>query len=195
MLKVWSTDNSNLFPLEKFGDCAFIVTLLRLMDYHYTYTSTNIDENIDRMSVLVKSILRNEIKELLQVITTTNVQNKTNSEILSSTAPLLYQLQKDIMVQSIRLLSEPSLLLDDFSNEETMIDERTMIKKPNLNFIYKVLQLFVELITNKSIMKQDEIDLLIPFLLPLPLINIMFDLFLSDQAHQSKVFILHLFLT
>jgi hypothetical protein len=53
MLKVWSSDNSSLFPLEKFGDCAFIVTLLRLMDYHYTYTSTNIDENIDRMSVLV----------------------------------------------------------------------------------------------------------------------------------------------
>jgi hypothetical protein len=185
MMKVWSNDNSSLFPLEKFGDCAFIVTLL------YTYTSTNIDENIDLMSVLVKSILRNEIKELLQlIITTTNVQNKTNSEILSSTAPLLYQLQKDIMVQSIRLLSEPSLLLDDFSS-----NEETMIKKPNLNFIYKILQLFVELITNKSIVKQDEIDSLIPLLLPLPLINIMFDLFLSDQAHQSKVFILHLFLT
>jgi hypothetical protein len=184
-MKVWSNDNSSLFPLEKFGDCAFIVTLL------YTYTSTNIDENIDLMSLLVKSILRKEIKELLQLITTTtNVQNKTNSEILSSTAPLLYQLQKDIMVQSIRLLSEPSLLLDDFSS-----NEETMIKKPNLNFIYKILQLFVELITNKSIVKQDEIDSLIPLLFPLPLINIMFDLFLSDQAHKSKVFILHLFLT
>ncbi|CAF4154071.1 unnamed protein product [Rotaria sp. Silwood2] len=194
MLKVWSSDNSSLFPLEKFGDCEFIITLLRLMDYHYTYTSTNMDENIDRMSVLVNSILRIEIKELLKLITTT-VQNKTNSEILSSKAPLLYQLQKDIMAQSIHLLSKRSLLLDDSNNEATTIDEHTMIKKPNLNFVYKILQLFVELITNKSTMKQHEIDSLIPLLLPLPLINVMFDLFLADQAHQSKVFILHLFVT
>ncbi|CAF3840928.1 unnamed protein product [Rotaria sordida] len=35
MLKVWSNHSSNKFPWEIFGDCAFITTLLQLMDYHY----------------------------------------------------------------------------------------------------------------------------------------------------------------
>jgi hypothetical protein len=35
ILKVWSTDGSCLFPLEKFGDFKFIITLLRLLDYHH----------------------------------------------------------------------------------------------------------------------------------------------------------------
>ncbi|CAF4709823.1 unnamed protein product, partial [Rotaria sp. Silwood1] len=66
MLKVWSDHSSNKFPWEKFGDCAFITRLLQLMDYRYTYTNTNIDENIDIMSLLTNSILKVEIQELLK---------------------------------------------------------------------------------------------------------------------------------
>ncbi|CAF0744045.1 unnamed protein product [Didymodactylos carnosus] len=191
MLRVWSNDGSSLFPLEKFGDFTFIVTLLRLLDYHYIYTRLHTDENVDRMSLLVNSILKVETNELLKYHTTTH--DKITSEILQHKAPLLYQLQKDVIVQSIQFLSNPSLLFYDYGDESTVIDKQSSIKQPNFNFILKLVNLFVKLLTDKSTIKQNEIDFLVPLLFPVPLINLLFDLFLLSPMHQSKIVILHLF--
>ncbi|CAF3688992.1 unnamed protein product [Rotaria sp. Silwood1] len=187
MSKIWSNNSLHIFPLEKFGNHSFIIKLLRSIDYHYT--SIRLDDSVDRISFLVKSILKNEIKELL-------VENiGANSEILSNKVPLLYHLRKDIIIESIRCLLKLSSSIDEFDGKITIIDERTKSEESNLNFIFKILNLFVELVTDKSTMKQNEIDILIPFLFPEPLINVMFDLFLLLPIHQSKICILHLFVT
>ncbi|CAF5121597.1 unnamed protein product, partial [Rotaria sp. Silwood1] len=39
ILKLWSNNDRNLFPVKKLGDYLFIVKLLKLLDYHYTYRS------------------------------------------------------------------------------------------------------------------------------------------------------------
>ncbi|CAF3541029.1 unnamed protein product [Rotaria sordida] len=165
ILKIWSNNSSHIFPLEKFGDYSFIVKLLRSIDYHYT--SIRLNDSVDRMSFLIKSILKNEIKELL-------VENiGANSEILPNNVPLLYHLQKDIIIESIRYLLKISSSIDESDGKTTIIDERTKSEQSNLNFIFKILNLLVELITDKSTMKQNEIDVLIPFLFPEPLINVI----------------------
>jgi hypothetical protein len=193
ILKIWLDNGSNLFPLEKFGDYTFIVKLLRLLDYHYTYKSTFIDENINRINLLIYSIIQVEAKEL---INQRMIQKGITLEILQSKAPLLYELQKDIISQSIRFLLKPSLLLNDLQNQETkIIDEETMIKQPNLNFIFKMLNLFVKLATDKSIMNQNQIDLFLPILFRASFINLMFDLFLTLPTYHSKIFILRSFVT
>ncbi|CAF0824036.1 unnamed protein product, partial [Didymodactylos carnosus] len=192
MLKVWSNDGPNLFPLERFGNFEFIVTLLRLMAYHYRYASSPTDENVDRMWLLTNSILKAETRELLKYMAT---HSEITVEILQSQAPLLYQLQKDVMVQAIGFLLKPLLLFYNYDDETTIIDERITIKQPNLSFIFKIVDIFVELVTDKSTMKEHEIISIIPFLFPAALINLMFDLFLLVPTHQSKIFLLRLFAT
>ncbi|CAF5014485.1 unnamed protein product, partial [Rotaria sp. Silwood1] len=181
MLRIWSYDGSCLFPLEKFGDCTFIIKLLRLLDYHYRYTRLHTDETIDRMSLLINSILKIELNELIKY-------NKITYDILQSKAPLLYHLQKDIMIQSINILIDPSLLNLDNNDEYD-------IEKSNIKFILKLIQLFVKLISEKSTIKQEDIDLLIPVLFPESLINILFNLFILNPKHEDKSIILHLFST
>ncbi|CAF3887263.1 unnamed protein product [Adineta steineri] len=183
MLKVWSNDGSSLFPLEKLGDCTLIVALIRLLDYHYNYTRLHTDENIDRTSLLINSILTTETNELLK-------HEKITQDILSHNAPILYRLQMSIIVQSIQLLSNSSVLLSscDYSDQ-------SMIKQPNLNFILKIINLFIKLIQDKLPMKQDDVNTLVPILFPVPLINLLYDLFLMTPTHQSKINILHIFST
>ncbi|CAF1253694.1 unnamed protein product [Rotaria sordida] len=192
MLKVWSNNDSNLFPVEKLGDYPFIIKLLRLLDYHYTYRSTYIDENIDRITVLIHSILQFEMKELIKQI---SINKQITIKILQSKAPLLYELQKDIIIQLIRFILKPSSFLYELNNQESsIIDEEIMIKQPNFNFIFKILNIFIKLATDKS-MKQDEIDSFLSLLFRVSFINLMFDLFLLLPDYQSKIFILRLFVT
>ncbi len=186
MLRVWSYDGSSLFPLEKFGDCAFIVKLLRLLDYHYRYTRVNTDETIDRMSLLTNSILKVELHELIKYSKTGH--DKINYDIVQSKAPLLYHLQKDIVIQSIKIFFDPSLLLSE-GNDDYRID------KPSFNFILKLIHLFVKLISKRSIIKQQNVDLLIPLLFPELLMNILFNLFIVSPMHENRSIILHLFST
>ena len=54
MLKVWLYDGSTLFPLEKFGDYTFLITLLKLLDY----TERDKNEKIDRTYLLINSVLK-----------------------------------------------------------------------------------------------------------------------------------------
>ena len=103
---------------------------------------------------------------------------------LQSKAPMLYHLQKDLIIQSIELLFKPSLF-------EQSPDEQ----QPNIHSVLKTLNLFVELITDKSFIKQHQIDSIIPFLFPIPLINLIFNLFLLAPTHQSKIAIIRLFTT
>ncbi|CAF4076194.1 unnamed protein product, partial [Rotaria sp. Silwood2] len=188
MLKVWSSNSPYIFQLEKFGDYPFIIKLLRSIDYHYTYTSIGLDDSVDAISFLVKLILKNEIKYLVE-------NPSANSEVLLNKVPLIYHLQKDIIIESIQFLLKISLSIDNFNGEKTIIDEQTKREESNLNFILKIVNVFVELVADKSTMKQDEIDALIPLLFPEPLISVIFDLFLLLPTHQSKIFILHLFVT
>jgi len=179
ILRVWCNDGSSLFPLEKFGDCTFVVTLLCLLDYHYNYTRLRTDENLDRMSLLIDSILKVEANALLKHQTTIN-------EILPQKAPLLYRLQKCTIVKSIQILSNPSLLSCNYG-------DLSMIRQPNINFILKLVNQFVKLIKDKSASQQHEVDFLLPIFFPVPLINLLFDLFLISPVHQTKIIILHLF--
>jgi hypothetical protein len=191
MLRIWSNDASNLFPLELFGDYTFIITLFKLLDYHYTYTRLNIDENIDRMSLLTTSILKVEITELLKQHTATS--NQITDEIFQQKAPLLYQLQKDFVNQWIRFLSNPSYKIFDHDDETTIINKQSIINQPNFKFILKLFYLFMKLLTDQSTKNPNEIDFLVSLLFPELFINLLFDLFLLSQSHQSKIFILHIF--
>lgn len=183
MLKVWSYDGSSLFPFEKFGDCTFIVKLLKLLDYHYKYKRSHTDEKIDRMSLLIDSILKTELNELLKD------NNKIISyDILSSKAPLLYHLQKDILTQSIRIFINPLLLNSEYNNEYD-------VDKPSFYFIMKLVHLFLQLIVEKSTLKHDDVDFLAPLLFPEFLINILFNLFLLNSKHENRTMILRSFFT
>ena len=189
MLRIWSNDSSDLFPVELFGDYTFIITLLKLLDYHYTYTRLKIDENIDRMSLLTSSILKVEINELLK-----DHNNQITDQIFQHKAPLLYQLQKDFINQWIRFLSDPTHKIYDNDDETTVINKQSIIKQPNFKFILKVFYLFMKLLTDQTTTKkQNEIDFLVSLLFPELFINLLFDLFLLSESHQSKIFILHLF--
>ena len=185
MLKIWAENFTTLFPLEKFGNSTFIVKLFRLMFYHYIYTN----ENIDWMSLLITSLLKVEMKQLREHIT---IHNGVNREILQKKGSLLYALQKDIFSQMIQFLLEPSLLNENCA-DDSIVNEETMVKQPNLKFVWKILNLFLELITDKSMMKQNQIDMLASMVFPAPLINLMFNLFLLVETHQSKIFLLRLF--
>ncbi|CAF3346877.1 unnamed protein product [Rotaria socialis] len=104
-------------------------------------------------------------------------------EILSHKFPFIDHLKQNIITESIRYLLKVS------SSGHEPDDE------PILNFIFKTLNIFVELITYRSTMKQNEIDTLMQLLFPEPLINIIFDLFLFVPIHQAKIFITYLFVT
>ncbi|CAF1287352.1 unnamed protein product [Rotaria sordida] len=164
ILKIWSYDGSCLFPLEKFGDY----------------------EPIDRMSLLINSIIKIELNELIKYYKIKH--NNITYDILQSKAPLLYHLQKDIMIQSIKILIDPSLLILEYNDEYN-------IEKPNFKFILKLIQLFIKLISEKSIIKQEYIDLLMPVLFPESLINMLFNLFILNPLHENKCIILRLFST
>ncbi|CAF1269029.1 unnamed protein product [Rotaria sordida] len=187
ILKLWSNNDGNLFPVKKLGDHLFIVKLLQLLHYHYTYRSMYIDENIDRITVLIHSILQFEVKELIKHI---SINKEITIKILQNKAPLLYELQKDIIIQLVRFILKPSSFLYELNN----LDEEIIIKQPNFNFIFKILNIFVKLATDKS-MKQDEIDSFLPSLFRVSFINLMFNLFLLLPTYESKTFILRLFVT
>ncbi|CAF1134425.1 unnamed protein product [Adineta steineri] len=183
MLQVWSSDGSTLFPLEKFGDYTFLLTLFRLLDYHYNNTRLHTDESIDRMSLLIKTILNVEINQLLK-------HQPVTDDSLSNLAPLLYQLQKNLSIQMIQLVANPSLLVDDDDKHQST----KMIQKPNLKFILKILNLFLLLLTESFARKQIDIDFLVPIVFPTILIEYLFDLFLLCPMHQTKIIILRLFI-
>lgn len=151
------------------------------MDYHFIYTNySNINENLNQIDFLIKSILKTEIEQI-------------NEELLQNKTSIVFHLKTNIFLQLIQFLIEPSLLNENF-DYETIPDEEVFITKPNLNFIFKILNIFVDLIKDKSILKQ-QIDLIIEILFPQLLINLLFHLFLLAPTHQSKIFILHLFST
>ncbi|CAM4793210.1 unnamed protein product [Rotaria magnacalcarata] len=185
MWTIWSNTSSHRFSLEKFGDYPSIVKLLRSMNDHYTCISIGFDDRIDPLMFLIKPILQNEIKALMD----------SNYEILPNKVPLLYHLQKDIIIESIRFILKILLLIDGSHDKTMIIEERAKNEETNLNFTLKILSLFVELLSDKLTLKQHEIDILIPHLFSEPLINVMFDLFLILPTHQSKIFILHIFIT
>jgi hypothetical protein len=137
------------------------------MFHHYTYT----EENIDYMSLLIISMLKIEIKQILEQ----NSENKPS---------LLCALQGNIANQMVQFLSEP------YSLNENNYDEKTMNQKENWLFVWKVLNIFLQLIKDKSIVEQDQIDILIPLLFPTSMIHLIF---FSVETLQSKIIMLRLF--
>ncbi|CAF5077069.1 unnamed protein product, partial [Rotaria sp. Silwood1] len=112
---------------------------------------------------------------------------------LEKHAPLLYHLQKDLVVQLIRFLEKPTLLMRNPANEPTMINEQMLFKEPNLDFLLKIVSLLSEIVTDQWNMNQNEIVTIIPILFPELLITLLFDLFLLVPTHQAKICILRLF--
>ncbi|CAF3846152.1 unnamed protein product [Rotaria sordida] len=190
LLKIWSNNGQSLFQIEKLGDSQLIITLLRLMEYHYSSINDRINSNIDTLSIVAKSMLQAEMDILHKHI---RAHDKMDDYLFQSKAPLLNQLQKDIIRQLILFLVQPSLLLKNYDEQTTIIDEQMIINQPNLTFILTIIKIFAELIANKSVMNQHEIDLMISFLFPEMLINLIFDLFLIVPMHEPKISILHLF--
>ncbi|CAF0746684.1 unnamed protein product [Adineta ricciae] len=164
MLEVWSLDETARFPLEKFGDYKFLIFLLKILDS----TKLERNEDIDRIHNLIHSIVKNELKQLIQ---------DTNTTDLEIQAPLLYHLQKDLLMHSIDFLFQPSLLS----------------QQSDVDFFFKVVNLLIELITDKSLIHARQIDHVVPILFPTPLINLLFDLFVIVPTHQSKLFIINVF--
>ncbi|CAF3325918.1 unnamed protein product [Rotaria socialis] len=190
MLKVWSQEeHSSLFPLHKFGGAKFIVTLLRLMDYHYTCRRTHVGETTNWMTLLTMSILKVEFKALLKSTT----QDPITEEILNTKAPLFYQLQKHVVEESIRFLAEPNLIDANNYDDET-VNERMLVKQSNSDFLLKIINLFLELFTDSE-MKKYNVDQMIRLLFPTVSIKILFDLFMLLPSHRSKIFILKIFTT
>jgi hypothetical protein len=178
MFKVWSYDQSTLFPYEKFGDYTFLITLLKQLDC----TERDKNEKIDQIHLLIYSILKSEIKQLVEHTNTMNI------DILQSNAPLLYHLQKDLIIQSIQFIFKPSLFNRNES-EEIFVNGQ----QPKWNFILKIVNCFKELITDRSILTQQQIDSIISIVFSTPIINLIFNLLLSVPAHSSKIVFLHLF--
>jgi hypothetical protein len=119
---------------------------------------------------------------------------KIISDIMPHKTPVLYQLQKGVIIQSIQFLLYPSLLTYDYGDASIIVDKES-ITKPNFHFILKLVNLFVKLISDKSTIKQHQIDYLVPILFPVSLVNLLFNMFLISPIHQSKIVILHLFAT
>ncbi|CAF3719514.1 unnamed protein product [Rotaria sp. Silwood1] len=190
MLKVWfNDDHQSLFPIDKFGDKNFIITLLRLMNYHHTCTRTHVDETINRMKLLTMSILKFELKEIMKSM----IDEQITENILNRKAPLFYQLQKYVVEELIHFLAEPSLIIMNNYNDES-IDERIIIKQTNLDFLLYIVSLFLELLTDLELAKYN-IDRMIRLLFPALFIKILFDLFLLVPSHRSKILILHVYTT
>ncbi|CAF4347590.1 unnamed protein product, partial [Rotaria magnacalcarata] len=163
MFKIWTSASPHRFPLERFGDYPFIIKLLQSIEYHYMHTNVRVENRMNTVNILLKSILEDEI--------------------LSHKFPFIDHLKQNIITESIRYLLKVS------SSGHEPDDE------PILKFIFKTVNIFVELITCRSTMKQNEIDTLMQLLFSEPLINIIFDLFLFIPMHQSKIFITYLFVT
>ncbi|CAF4626637.1 unnamed protein product [Rotaria sp. Silwood1] len=190
LLKIWSNNGQNLFSIEKLGDSQLIITLLRLMEYYYSSVNDRVNSNIDTLNIVAKSMLQAEVDLLLKHI---RGHGEMNAHLFHNKVPLLYQLQKNIIGQLILFLVQPSLLTKDYNEQTTNMDEQMIINQPNLTFIFTIIEIFAELLSNKSAMNQHEIDLILPFLFPEMLINLIFDLFLVVPMHEPKIFILHLF--
>ncbi|CAF3908169.1 unnamed protein product, partial [Rotaria magnacalcarata] len=183
MLKGWcNDDHSRLFPLSKFGDGNSIVNLLRWMDHHHTHARMFIDETINRMEVLIMSIIKVELKDLLICV----VNEKLIVEIFNRKAPVIFQLQKLAVEESIHFLSEPSLI--DVNNN----NEQIFTKQPNLDLLLKIFHLFSNVLKDFT-MKNYDVDLVIRLLFPGVVIKILFDLFLLVPSHRLKTFIIGLF--
>jgi hypothetical protein len=145
------------------------------------------------MSLLVTSLIKVETNELLKSHGTT--RESIDREVFQSKAPLLYQLQKNFVVQSVQFLADNSLLRHDYDHKSTMIDKQSLIQKPSLNFILKLVDIFAQLLTDQSRRAQDEIGILAPLLFPMSVTNQLFDLLISSPRHQSKIIIIRLFST
>lgn len=172
MVKIWcNDDHSNAFPLSEIGDGELIFKLLQIVDHHHSHTSMFTDETINRMNVLVKSIIIFELKDLLKFI----VNEKLTFEMLIRIVPIFYHLQKNIIKESIYFLTQPSLM-----------------DMKNLDFRLKIFQLFSEVLKDVE-GKNDDIDFVIRQLFPNILIKILFDRFLLIPSYQLKMFIIDLF--
>ncbi|CAF3962695.1 unnamed protein product [Rotaria sp. Silwood2] len=192
LLNIWSNNGQNLFPLEKLANYQSIVTLLRLMDYHYSSISEQTNENIDKVSVIAKSIVKTEIDELQKHMRTVN---EMDSDLFQSKTPFLNQLQKYLIGQLILCLATPSFLSKNSHEETSNINEQIIMKQPNVRFLLTLINILAELIADKSTMNQQEIDLIIPFVFPEMLINLLFDLFLINSMYQTEIVVLRLFTT
>ncbi|CAF3356499.1 unnamed protein product [Rotaria socialis] len=183
MLKFWCNDDHlSLFPLSKFGDGNSIVNLLRWMDHHHTHARMFTDETTNRMEVLTMSIIRVELKDLLICM----VNEKLTVEIFNRKAPVIFQLQKLVVEESMHFLSEPSLI--DVNNN----NEQIFTKQPNLDFLLKIFHLFSDVLKDFTV-KNYDVDLVIRLLFPGIFIKILFDLFLLVPSHLLKTFIIGLF--
>lgn len=178
MIKIGLCDPNNLFPLENFGDYAFLTNLLKLLND----IEIDIDEKNDQIHLLINLILKNELKHLLKLNTT------TDGDLLKANAPLFYHLQKNAFIQSIQLISKPSLLDETLNRKRIRNDQQ-----PDLEFILKIIKFFIELITDKSFVESNQIESMISFMFPVAFINVIFDLFLLVPLHQSKITIIRLF--
>jgi len=119
-------------------------------------------------------MLKIEIKQILEQ----NSENKPS---------LLCALQENIVNQIAQFLIETSSL------NENDDDEKTMKQQENFQFVWKVLNICLQLIKDKSIVEQDQIDILIPLLFPTSIIHLILNLFLSVENFQSEIIILRLF--
>ena len=160
IFKIWSDNSIHLFPFNKLGDYTFIIQLIRILDKYLI----EINETTDSMNFLVKSILKSEIEQ---------ISNEIDLNLLKMKSPLLFHLEKNILNELIRLIVEPFLLNENL---------------PDLNYLFKILNIFVELIE-----KQHQIEILVKYLFPEILINLLFDLFLLIPNHELKINILRLY--
>lgn len=165
MLEVWSTNTSTRFPLEKFGDYSLLKFFLQDRSIH--------EEKNDRITSLIKSMLRTELK------------NDKQSE-----TPLFDYLQKEIAIQSLEYLLQPSWIAES-TNEGISTNEQ----RPNYHFILQILQLTADLLSEESTGKSATMDSIITHLFPPSLIQLIFHLFLLIPVHQSKISILRFFTT
>lgn len=175
MIQIYLQNSLVSFPLEKLGDYPFIIILFKLLEH----VQIDKDEKINRIDLLINLILKTELKTLFES------NDSIDHDTLQSKAPLTYHLQKHIFTEAIQLLLKPSLFSEDF-NEILVINER----QPDFNLILKILGFFIELIKDRSIMKENQADVLISLLFTEQFVNLMFDLLLLIPTHQAKISII-----
>ena len=173
MLQVWSTNASTRFPIEKFGDYSLLKFFLQDKSIR--------DEKNDRITSLIKSMLRTELKELI---------NNGQSKI-----PLFDYLQKEIAIQTLQFLIQPSLIDENINEEKPTNEQQQQQQRPNFHFILQILQLFEDLLLEESKEKSHRMDSIIAQLFPPSLTQLIFHLFLLIPIYQSKISILYFFTT
>ncbi|CAF4891601.1 unnamed protein product [Rotaria sp. Silwood1] len=131
ILKVWyNNDQSNLFPLSKFGDGNFIVQLIQFMDHHHTHSGIDwssfmkdLSMGLDLINILINKIKPCQWSELFFT---------ESKEILGEKLALTKEMIETVHIHFNRTADEQVM---KFMNQNIDLNEDESSNESIINFI------------------------------------------------------------